>query len=44
MDITKLARAGANRLEVGLCKTLANPYVTMPTSSRGATASGLRGP
>ncbi len=44
LDITKLVKAGENRIEVLVCNTLANHYVTIPTHYRGATTSGLLGP
>ena len=44
LDITPLVKPGENRLEILVCNTLANHYVTVPTHYRGATASGLLGP
>jgi hypothetical protein len=44
LDITRLAKPGANRIEVLVCNTLANHYTTMPTGYRGPTISGLLGP
>jgi len=44
LDITKLAKPGENRIEVLVCNTLANHYVTIPTHYRGSTVSGLLGP
>ncbi len=44
LDITKLAKAGENRIEVLVCNTLANHYTTVPTRYRGPTTSGLLGP
>ncbi len=43
-DITALAQAGENRIEVLVANTLANHYTTIPTRYRGATTSGLLGP
>lgn len=43
-DLTGHVRAGANRIEVLVCNTLANHYVTVPTHYRGSTESGLIGP
>lgn len=43
-DITPLARAGENRIEVLVHNTLANHYTTIPTRYRGDTTSGLLGP
>jgi hypothetical protein len=44
LDISALAKAGENRIEVLVCNTLANHYVTIPTHYRGSTVSGLLGP
>lgn len=44
LDLTKLVKAGDNRVEVLVCNTLANHYVTIPTHYRGSTESGLIGP
>ena len=44
LDITKRVTPGANRIEILVCNTLANHYVTVPTHYRGATTSGLLGP
>jgi hypothetical protein len=44
LDITKLAKPGENRIEVLVCNTLGNHYVTIPTHYRGSTVSGLLGP
>lgn len=44
LDITKLVKTGDNRIEVLVCNTLANHYVTIPTHYRGSTESGLIGP
>ncbi len=43
-DITEFARPGENRIEVFVCNTLANHYLTVPTQYRGSTVSGLLGP
>jgi hypothetical protein len=43
-DLSRLVNPGANRIEVLVCNTLANHYVTIPTHYRGATTSGLLGP
>jgi hypothetical protein len=44
LDITKFVQPGVNRIEVLICNTLANHYITIPTQYRGATVSGLLGP
>jgi hypothetical protein len=44
LDISAFAKPGENRLEVLVCNTLANHYVTIPTHYRGKTTSGLLGP
>ncbi|MBI5692083.1 MAG: hypothetical protein HZC55_18540 [Verrucomicrobia bacterium] len=44
LDISRYVRAGDNRLEVLVCNTLANHYVTIPTRYRGELTSGLLGP
>jgi hypothetical protein len=44
LDITRLVKAGENRIEILVCNTLANHYTTIPTSYRGSTLSGLLGP
>lgn len=44
LDITSFVTTGGNRLEVLVCNTLANHYITVPTSYRGSTVSGLVGP
>jgi hypothetical protein len=43
-DITKFVRAGENRLELRICNTLGNHYLTVPTQYRGSTVAGLLGP
>lgn len=43
-DISHLAKEGENRIEVLVCNTLANHYVTVPTHYRGDIVSGLLGP
>ena len=43
-DITKLVLPGENRIEVLVCNTLANQYLTVPTQYRGSTVAGLLGP
>ena len=43
-DISSMVRPGVNRIEVLVCNTLANHYVTIPTQYRGSTLSGLLGP
>ena len=43
-DITKLVKPGENRIEVLVCNTLANHYLTVPTGYRGQPTSGLLGP
>jgi hypothetical protein len=43
-DLTGKLRAGENRLEVLVCNTLSNHYVTIPTHYRGELDSGLIGP
>lgn len=44
VDLTGLVQPGANRLEVMVCNTLANHYLTIPTRYRGDPVSGLLGP
>ena len=44
VDISKLVKPGANRIEVLVCNTLANHYTTVPTRYRGEVVSGLLGP
>ena len=44
LDISKLVKPGANTIEILVCNTLANHYVTVPTHYRGSTVSGLLGP
>ena len=44
VDITKLVQSGENTIEVLVCNTLANHYLTIPTRYRGAPTSGLLGP
>jgi hypothetical protein len=44
VDISRFVRPGENRLEVLVCNTLANHYVTVPTRYRGELTSGLLGP
>ena len=43
-DITTLAKAGENRVEVLLYNTLSNNYTTIPTKYRGEIKAGLFGP
>jgi len=43
-DITKLVKPGENRIEVLVCNTLSNQYLTIPTGYRGQASSGLLGP
>jgi len=43
-NITKLAKAGENKVEVLLYNTLSNNYTTIPTKYRGEIKSGLIGP
>ena len=43
-DISKLVHPGENRIEVLVCNTLANHYLTVPTGYRGKASSGLLGP
>jgi hypothetical protein len=43
-DISGLAKAGENRVEVLIYNTLANHYQTIPTRYRGKGESGLIGP
>jgi hypothetical protein len=43
-DLTGLLKPGENRIEILVCNTLANHYVTIPTHYRGSTESGLIGP
>jgi hypothetical protein len=44
LDITEHVQPGENRVEVLVCNTLANHYVTVPTHFRGKLESGLLGP
>ncbi len=44
LELSSLVTAGDNRLEILVCNTLANHYVTIPTHYRGSTVSGLLGP
>lgn len=44
VDISKLLKAGENRIEVLVFNTLANHYRTIPTRYRGSAKSGLLGP
>jgi hypothetical protein len=44
LDITRLVRSGDNQIEVLVCNTLANHYLTVPTRYRGKPLSGLLGP
>ena len=44
IDVSGFVKSGENRIEVLVCNTLANHYVTIPTHYRGATVSGLLGP
>jgi hypothetical protein len=44
LDITAFVKAGENRLEILVCNTLANHYLTVPTRYRGNPKSGLIGP
>ena len=43
-DLTGLLKPGNNRIEVLVCNTLSNHYVTIPTHYRGELTSGLLGP
>lgn len=43
-DISEFAKEGDNRIEVLICNTLSNHYVTVPTHYRGELTSGLLGP
>jgi hypothetical protein len=43
-DLTGHLKPGGNRIEILVCNTLANHYVTIPTHYRGSTESGLIGP
>jgi hypothetical protein len=43
-DLTGHLKAGENRIEVLVCNTLGNHYVTIPTHYRGEIVSGLLGP
>jgi len=43
-DISKQVKPGENRIEVLVCNTLANHYLTVPTKYRGQPTSGLLGP
>jgi len=44
LDLTGLVRPGDNRIEILVCSTLANHYLTIPTQYRGSTVAGLLGP
>ena len=44
LDITRSVKAGENRIEIQVCNTLANHYLTVPTNYRGSPTSGLLGP
>ncbi len=44
LDISAFVKPGENQIEVLVCNTLANHYVTIPTHYRGSTVSGLLGP
>ncbi len=44
VDISQQAKPGDNRIEVLVYNTLANHYLTIPTSYRGDLTSGLLGP
>ncbi|MHB8899134.1 MAG: glycosyl hydrolase [Thermoguttaceae bacterium] len=44
LDLASLVQPGENQLEILVCNTLANHYVTIPTHYRGSTVSGLIGP
>jgi hypothetical protein len=43
-DVTRFVKPGTNRLEVMVCNTLANHYLTIPTAYRGDPTAGLLGP
>jgi hypothetical protein len=43
-ELTGMLKPGGNRIEVLVCNTLANHYVTVPTHYRGELTSGLLGP
>jgi hypothetical protein len=43
-DITSLAKAGENQIEVLIYNTIANNYTSVPTMYRGEIKSGLFGP
>ena len=43
-DVSELLREGENRIEIEVCNTLGNHYLTIPTRYRGMTESGLIGP
>jgi hypothetical protein len=44
LDISRFVRTGENRIEILVCNTLANHYLTIPTRYHGVTRSGLLGP
>jgi hypothetical protein len=44
LDVTKLLKPGENKIEILVCNTLANHYLTVPTRYRGSPVSGLLGP
>jgi len=43
-DITKLSKAGENKIEVLVYNTVSNNYTSVPTRYRGSIKSGLIGP
>lgn len=43
-EVGHLVRPGENLLEILVCNTLANHYLTIPTRYRGSPVSGLLGP
>jgi len=44
VEVSECLVSGENRIEVLVCNTLANHYLTIPTHYRGETVSGLLGP
>jgi hypothetical protein len=44
VDISQQVQPGENRIEILVCNTLANHYLTVPTRYRGDLTSGLLGP
>lgn len=43
-DVTGLLQEGANRIEIRVCNTTANIFLSSPTVYRGGTKAGILGP